>query len=219
MFSLVAQPYVYLSLPPVQVGVKETLKTGWLSSRKWCGSSWRARCTASSRSCWTPPRGLKKRFAHKVSSPTPSDSLQPSGYDLEVLASLTNRGNTKLTWMSLGKVPIHKQKKTSFYQLILEESSKWKRNCILYIFFSQKQSELSNHMFVIFKYNKCAKQCTHIAEAYQFSLVSVVTESVLFSAYLHLHNTWDGAIIFKQVWQWAIGQIRLYTGLYFFFIF
>ena len=69
---------------PIQVWVKEWPTEEWLSSRKWCGSSWRAPCTRSWRSCWTPPRGPRERCAHSDSlSLSLSLSLRPSGCDLE----------------------------------------------------------------------------------------------------------------------------------------
>lgn len=56
---------------PAQVWVKESPKEGWLSFRKWCGSSWRVPCKRSWRNFWAPPQALRKRYSH-TNSPSPS---------------------------------------------------------------------------------------------------------------------------------------------------
>lgn len=60
------------AVPSVQVWVKEWSKRGWLSSRKWCGSSWRAPCRRSWRNCWTPAQAPRKRYTNTLTlSPSP----------------------------------------------------------------------------------------------------------------------------------------------------
>lgn len=60
------------AVPSVQVWVKEWSKRGWLSSRKWCGSSWRVPCRRSWRNCWTPAQAPRKRYTNTLPlSPSP----------------------------------------------------------------------------------------------------------------------------------------------------
>lgn len=73
------------TISPVQVlwGAKEWPTEGWLSSRKWCGSSWRAPCTPSWRNFWIPPQARRERYTNTLSPCLPpSVSLWPSGCNL-----------------------------------------------------------------------------------------------------------------------------------------
>lgn len=64
----------------LQVWLTDWPTEWWLSSRKWCASSWRPSCTPSWRSCWTTPLRPRKRY--RLHWLTLFVSGWPSGCDL-----------------------------------------------------------------------------------------------------------------------------------------